>query len=438
MKNLPLPARIYILLIFGLALGAMVASLSSLLAEPSLSAVALLLAFAIATLDLFPVRLPIMENGNGVEVTVSIAAKIAAILLLPTAFVVFAVFTGTLLAEVLIKRSGTRLVFNVGMMTVNCAVSAMVYHLLQQPDVSPLGSLQNLLALVALGLSDVVFNGLLVSMIIALVTHSPIGYVWAQNYKPLILHDLSMIPIGVFIYILWQYTPWSVLLAALPLLVMRYSYQLIAHLGLQTREALYALARVLDERDEHTSEHSDHVAEHAGLIARTLDLGPEQVELIMVAAALHDIGKVGMRNDILFKAGILTQEERETAKRHAALGGELLQKFPMFDKGAVYVRHHHERWDGTGYPDGLQGEAIPLGARIIAVADSYQAMTEKREYREPLSEETALRELRANAGTQFDPAVVDAFLRGKGVQVSKPVDSPVFASPDVLHTQQSS
>lgn len=438
MTNLPPAARLYILLVFGLALVAILASLPALIAEPSFILVTCILAFAIATLDFYPVRLPVKETLGGVEVTISIAVKIAAIILLPTPFVVLAVFVGTFAAEFLLKRTPTRLIFNVGMMTVNCAVSAAVYHLINQPDIPVLGSLRNLGAIVALGLSDVVLNGLLVSMIIALSTRSPIGYTWAQNYKPLVLHDLSMLPIGVFIYILWLYSPWTVLLVAVPLFVMRHSYRLVADVGRQTREALYALARVLDERDEHTSQHSDRVAETARLIARNLNLGPDEVELIMVAAALHDIGKVGMRNDILFKPGALTREEREAAKQHAAIGGELLAKFPLFEKGATYVGHHHERWDGSGYPDGLRGEAIPLGARIIAVADSYHAMIEKREYREPLAEEAAFRELQACAGTQFDPAVVAAFLRGKGVQIGEVIERPSFTPADALSVPESS
>jgi HD-GYP domain-containing protein (c-di-GMP phosphodiesterase class II) len=140
-----------------------------------------------------------------------------------------------------------------------------------------------------------------------------------------------------------------------------------------------------------------------------------EVDTITRAAMLHDIGKIGMRNDILFKPGALTPNERELAKRHAIIGGELLKKFPLFETGAIYVRHHHERWDGKGYPDGLRGEAIPLGARILAVADSYQAMIEERPYRKPLCEAAALEQLALGAGSQFDPAVVAAILKAKGI-----------------------
>jgi putative nucleotidyltransferase with HDIG domain len=210
----------------------------------------------------------------------------------------------------------------------------------------------------------------------------------------------------------------SVVLASVPMFLARHSYKMVSDLEHQTREALQALARVLDERDEQTSTHSELVSKYAAMIASTMGLSISEVDVISRAAWLHDIGKVGMRNDILFKPGPLTAGERELAKRHAVIGGELLTKFPLFEKGAIYVRHHHEWWNGTGYPDGLVGDAIPLGARILAVADAYQAMTDERPYRKPLGEKIALEELRHNAGIQFDPKVVEAFFRAKGLTMS--------------------
>lgn len=416
MRELPAPARFYILLVFGLGLAIVGVSLPALYAEPTNALIVLGIALAIATLDLYPVLLFSTQSNNVVEVTISVAAKMAAILLVPPPLVILAVFLGTLLAESWQRRAWYKLLFNVGMMTVEVAIVAVLYNFMRDPSAPLLGSAQNLFALAALGLGDFVINSVLVSLVIALATRAPIQYVWMQNYKQLIVHELSMLPIGVFIFILWQYTPWSVVLAALPLFVMRHSYQMVAQLGRQTREALYALARVLDERDELTQQHSEQVAENAGQIARAMGLGPEQVDEIMLAAAMHDIGKVGMRNEILFKPGALTSQERELAKRHAKIGGDLLSKFPLFKRGSVYVRQHHERWDGSGYPDGLKGEEITLGARILAVSDSFQAMTEQRPYREPLTEEMALAQLREGSGTQFDPQVVAAFLSVKGAE----------------------
>lgn len=414
MKDLPRTARLYVLVIFGLGLFAVFISLPLLARELALIPLLILLVVLEGVLDLFPIRLLTSEPHNSLEITISVAVRMAAILLVPLPVVIVSSFGGTLLAEVLVRRAAPKLIFNVGAITVNSMVIGAFFHLLYEPAAPLLGSAQNLLALATLGVGDVLVNGLLISMVIALATGSPIAFVWAQNFRPHILHDVTMLPLAVFAYILWQYNPWSVALVALPLLVMHHSYQLVADLSRQTREALAALARVLDERDGNTGEHSKLVAENAGRIARQLGLGAAEVEVIMRAAALHDIGKVGMRNDVLFKPAALTPEERAHAQRHAVIGGELLSKFPLFEKGAVLVRHHHERWDGKGYPDGLAGEAIPFGARILAVADSYQAMTENRPYRNRLTPEEALTQLRAGAGTQFDPRVVEAFLALQG------------------------
>jgi putative nucleotidyltransferase with HDIG domain len=233
-----------------------------------------------------------------------------------------------------------------------------------------------------------------------------------------------MVPLGAFIAVLWRLSPWAVLFAAIPLLLVRYSYEMVRTLRRQTLHALMLLARMLDERDVHTHHHCELVAKHAEEIARALGLGQGDVDIIQRAAYLHDIGKIGMSNEILFKPDSLTPAERELAKRHAVVGAELLEQFPLFEKGATYVRHHHERWDGHGYPDGLAGEQIPLGARILCVADSFQAMIEDRPYRRALSLQTALTEIHVHSGTQFDSRVVQALFRAKGI--SAPVsDSAV-------------
>jgi HD-GYP domain-containing protein (c-di-GMP phosphodiesterase class II) len=140
-----------------------------------------------------------------------------------------------------------------------------------------------------------------------------------------------------------------------------------------------------------------------------------------------------MPDDILFNPKLLNPNERKSAEQHAVIGGTLLAKFPLFDKGAILVRHHHERYDGTGYPDRLRGEDIPLGARIICVADSYQAMTEDRPYRRALTQDEALAQLTKNSGTQFDPRVVEAFV---GTLQRNPPSHGAASSPHASKSEQ--
>ena len=171
--------------------------------------------------------------------------------------------------------------------------------------------------------------------------------------------------------------------------------------------AAASLARAVDARDVYTGSHSQRVAELAARTARRLGLPDEEVELTRLAASLHDLGKLAIPEEILRKPGPLTEPERMVLERHPQIGFRMLESLGV-DPVADWVLHHHERWDGSGYPDGLPGEQIPLGARIIFVADAYDAMTSERVYRRRVLPEQAVAELRRCAGTQFDPEIVDA------------------------------
>jgi diguanylate cyclase (GGDEF)-like protein len=174
--------------------------------------------------------------------------------------------------------------------------------------------------------------------------------------------------------------------------------------------ALVSLAESLDVRDAGNTVHSHRVARFAELIARELGLAPDSVERLRLAGLVHDVGRVGVPDDLIGKAGPLSDEEWGWVRAHPSTGARLLESTDFADVQR-WVRSHHERPDGTGYPDGLRGEEVPLEARIIAVADAYEAMTSERPYRAALSAEEAARELRAGAGRQFDEEVVEALLR---------------------------
>ena len=170
-----------------------------------------------------------------------------------------------------------------------------------------------------------------------------------------------------------------------------------------------ALVNALEARDHYTSQHSAQVTVLAEKIAGTLALPPQELYNIAVAALLHDIGKIGMPDRLLYKSGPLTEEEWKMMKRHPDVGAAIIGDIPLLEPVAKIVRHHHERWDGKGYPAGLAGGDIPLGARIVAVADTFQAMVSDRPYRPRRSPQQAAQEISALAGSQFDPAVVKAF-----------------------------
>lgn len=188
--------------------------------------------------------------------------------------------------------------------------------------------------------------------------------------------------------------------------------ELIAQLKAAFVGTAEALANALEAKDNYTANHASEVADLAVELGRELGLGEERLEQLRYAAIFHDIGKIAIPDAILNKPGPLDESEREAMKRHPVIGAEMIEPIPFLG-GEVQemVRHDHEHFDGSGYPDGLCGERIPLGARIILVVDSYHAMTSDRPYRAAMAPEEAKAELARCAGAQFDPAVVGAFVK---------------------------
>ena len=175
-------------------------------------------------------------------------------------------------------------------------------------------------------------------------------------------------------------------------------------------EVVASLLSAIEARDATTCEHSRAVGMWCSRIAKTMGLGAEQQAFAALAGTLHDVGKIATPSEILLKPGALDVDEWESMRAHSQIGAKMLERIPSLKEVAPIVRAHHERIDGRGYPDGLEGKAIPIVARIIAASDSFHAMISKRSYREALPVPAALDELRANAGTQFDQAVIEAIL----------------------------
>ncbi len=175
--------------------------------------------------------------------------------------------------------------------------------------------------------------------------------------------------------------------------------------------AVSALAGTIDAKDSYTAEHSQQLETMAVAVAAEMGLNRQEIEDLKFGAQLHDIGKIGVPDSILKKPGPLTPAEWKVMRKHPEIGEKILSPLPKLRGAAKIVRHHHERYDGKGYPDGLKGEQIPIGARILAVVDAYNAITTRRVYSTPRSHTIAIEELKRNAGTQFDPEVVKVFLK---------------------------
>jgi putative nucleotidyltransferase with HDIG domain len=173
-----------------------------------------------------------------------------------------------------------------------------------------------------------------------------------------------------------------------------------------------ALAQAIDARDHYTHSHSENVTSYAAIIAEEMQLSTKDIEIIREACQLHDIGKIGIQDCILTKPDKLTPDEWDELRLHPSKGAQILEPLTFLSEVVNLVRHHHERYDGKGYPDGLKGEEIPLGARIMALADAYDAMISARPYRQsPFNKQDAIVEIKNNSGSQFDPKVIEAFFK---------------------------
>jgi len=189
------------------------------------------------------------------------------------------------------------------------------------------------------------------------------------------------------------------------------NYNLYTGMHVNYFNTIRSLVLAMEAKDPYTKGHSERVTEYAFIIASNMGLSGQQIQMIKYCGLLHDLGKIAIPDHILNKKGPLSSIERKRIQRHPVEGADVLSPLAFLQQGVSLVKYHHERFDGSGYPDGLKGEKIPLAARILACADAYDAMTSDRPYRSRLTKELAMEELKNNAGTQFDPDVANIFLK---------------------------
>ncbi len=249
-----------------------------------------------------------------------------------------------------------------------------------------------------------------------LIRHTILLFLNWNNLKNLLLaNSLLISPLGILIYILYSLQPspfpYPLILLVPSLLIIYRSIRNYTDSLEAAKSTVEALADAVDKRLEFTHDHSPHVSLLAKKIALHIGLSDEEIELLERAAKIHNLGKVGIADRILNKPDALTEEEFKAVKKHPEIGAKVAGQLSIYEQEVEIIRSHHEHFDGSGYPKGLKGDQIPLGARILAVADAYEAMLSSRPYRKPLSREKAIQEIQSSAGARFDPAVVKAFLK---------------------------
>ena len=260
---------------------------------------------------------------------------------------------------------------------------------------------------------------------------------WTRSVQEGMPYQISFLGLGAGLALAYlQAGPWGLLLSGVPFLVARHAFRLYVEIRKDLKDFVRALSEVLDEVDPYTRQHSVRVAAYAVRLARALGCPEREVEEVETAALVHDLGKIGPQNQrILQKAGTLSHEDQRTLRGHPATGAGIVARVRALRPAARIVRLHHERPDGLGYPLGLRSDEVPRGARILNVADAFDAMTSDRPYRRALSPAVALHELQRGAGTQFDAEVVECLLRLRAAGAFELIESP--SSEDLRRMQLS-
>jgi len=322
------------------------------------------------------------------------------------------VLTAHLIDSAIARRQPIKSITNIGIYTVATWLGSTIFWHLVPAGSSPLDSVRNIMAAIAASAVFVGFSTSMLALIVGPVIGMPFRELWNQNLRATAIETIGLPAIGGMVAVLAQKNAAAVLLVGFPLMAPQLAYRALGEARQSIRSTLEILVDTLEERDRATANHSRQVSVYASRILEEIPEVPAQMtETIQWASRVHDLGKVGVRDSVLFKAGRLDPDEWVQMRSHAVIGADIITRLSQSDRIAMIIRHHHERWDGKGYPDGLAGETIPIGSRIIAVADTYEAMTADRPYRRALPAEVAYKEILANSGTQFDPAVVAAFAR---------------------------
>lgn len=346
-------------------------------------------------------RLP--KGGSG---AIGFIPFMSALLVAPSLPLVCTVGLAVLAAEVLQRRVPLKATFNVAQHVLAISLATLVFAFLGGVPLAPRGAVQ----LVPFGVSFATFlvvNTITVSGVIAVSENRRAMQVWKQVTHGTVLYDFLALPV-VYLFA-WVYVAkgaWLASAIAVPLIGLRQLYKTNRQLETVNEEMLQLMVAAIEARDPYTSGHSQRVAEYSRIVAHAAGCGSRATERVRTAALLHDVGKIHEEfAPILRKPGRLDEAEFEIMRSHSEKGATLVAKVTQFRDLASAIRSHHEAWDGSGYPDQLVGQRIPLWARVIAFADTIDAMTTDRPYREALTADSVRDELRSQAGRQFDPKI---------------------------------
>lgn len=351
-------------------------------------------------LELMPVYLQ-----GGVALSISFTLVYAVLLLFSPYFATSVAFLCMFFAT--IKSPYYASLFNASQYALSAFLSGKVFQMLGGYELS----WQSLPFYGVAAVSILVFfvsNTFLVGGVVSLNQGAPLRLFWREkNIREILFQYFALFPFSLLLYLVYTYIGyWGIILFFFPLMVARYSFKLFADTKKNHLQLLQALIAALDARDSYTAGHSSRVAELSLQIAEHLHLPPQKREALEYAAVLHDVGKLGIQDSILTKQGELSEDEHSLVCEHPEIGYKILGEVDFLQEAAQIVLAHHERMDGSGYPEGKKGEEIPIEARIVGAADVFDALTSDRPYRRAYSAEEALKIMENEEKGGFDPEVL--------------------------------
>jgi len=369
------------------------------------------------------------------EISSSIAIYLAGLFILGPNLVLPLVFFSSIVSELLL-RWGTRraewssalvpIAFNVAQATVGVAAAGILMRVFSRTALG-MRRPEDFAIAIAAFLILFVLNITFVVSIISATQRRSFWHLLFENLHAFVIQYAVLCVLAILLAVLRSISVWHVFLALFPLALVHISFRSYLKLQTQARNTFERISQLLDTRDHYTAVHSSEVAELAVEIGRELGLPHGELDQIDIAARVHDIGKVAIPDSILLKPGPLSDAEWAIMKTHPVVSAQLIEGLEIYSNVANAVRHEHERWDGSGYPDGLSGEAIPVISRVIAAADIYNALSTDRPYRKAFTHDETTRMIREMRGVDIAPLIADALLRVVERQHAKETAQPAHA-----------
>lgn len=399
-----LKLKLYIGVITGLAVSLFVYLVPSLPLVSNMWQVFIFFLVISTLAEFIPVELPI-----GGSVTIGFPIDFVVILVYGPAMAMCTTFLGEILAELLNRKiNWYKSLFNASQYALSAGVAGIVYQELGGL-VGTVDLTSHIIPAIFCALTYYLINSNLFMSVISIAEEVSILSIWKNRIRGALATYIALAPIGFIMAMVYiSIGIWGIILFFFPLILARRSFELYSKMQKVYLETIRALAAAIDAKDPYTKGHSERVAEMTLDLAQELNLSDRDIENIEYAALLHDIGKIGIEEKILGKNGILTDKEFDRIKEHTVMGAKIIEQVEFLKDSYKAIYHHHEKYNGKGYPDGLKSEDIPILARIIAVADAYDAMGSDRPYRKKLSKDKIMKELKEQSGKQFDPEVVKA------------------------------